>query len=932
MSSDTIQRKDILDQAGLPSQSRTPDQTIPRPLLLDRIVKKLRQWVRQNLSASSSSSRPGGPAILVELGTLCKKYNRVGKIIEDIEIPDVLHHLRQRWEDSPEERHILREVYTSPLGFPPLLNRHAKTFLFKISPPSLPKSVPNPGATISSMPPPPAPTQGQSVFAAQKRLRQRTRTLLETDPGIRSVVQDSKTVKTSQGTGTATTTRKRRLSTKQTLQRILKRVKPDPQSLAFQQTQRLRQRAAQDLRQLRQVAERKKKAREQSRLLAEASPIPFSFYLEPDSIDAFIRDYQDPFPFRYQIHPGFYFTLSRERENAVENRARILSGQPVQKPRKTPYTLTYEDFRQLPRDRYAFFPVHLRPYQNILAHDHARSRVFYHEAGTGKTLTATATAVDFLLSHLLQGHDAHVIIGAPLSTIDQVWKNEIVERINPNLDFIGGAYLEPEIDFVEAWLGHRPSEVREVYDTLQRVAADVRGRILIRSHSDLCNPKKLQALLKTCDTGPVLFILDEAHNFNISPPVSRKIIRGSNPKECTLDVHNSFFLYQLMGHRNILQSIFLTATPIVNRLADVNNLVRWIQMCHYPRIRDTIRTAIDRVNSHYLLKTRYPFPMKKNTDPDLDKVNEVFPLLAKNVCDPIPLRNEFRSYFSTVRRDAANYPDARFVVLECKARFPTDPALDQSARAFEEEYRARVRDKKLRTVFGSHKSSDDDEDDDPTKTPSVVSAVYKNEIEASIFLWKKIKTRTPSMNHQVDTNVTLPSPIVLEILSNNHIRLTDKHRTVIYVQNEDSLLLLKHLLLEKYPRLSVQVINGTTEPAERQLRANQFSTLEPELGHVLLIMRAATEGVNLKKVTNVVFANEVWTQSMYDQIVGRGVRFRSHITLPAKDRVVHVFNLYNHLLDDQGHKIDTIGPYMRSVREAKKQLCSCFEQAVANHP
>ena len=65
-----------------------------------------------------------------------------------------------------------------------------------------------------------------------------------------------------------------------------------------------------------------------------------------------------------------------------------------------------------------------------------------------------------------------------------------------------------------------------------------------------------------------------------------------------------------------------------------------------------------------------------------------------------------------------------------------------------------------------------------------------------------------------------------------------------------------------------------------------------EKGNVIMIIseKSAT-GIDLEKVTDVVFYDLVWTGSLYTQITGRGIRFRSHRGLPLDQRMVRVHNL-----------------------------------------
>lgn len=60
---------------------------------------------------------------------------------------------------------------------------------------------------------------------------------------------------------------------------------------------------------------------------------------------------------------------------------------------------------------------------------------------------------------------------------------------------------------------------------------------------------------------------------------------------------------------------------------------------------------------------------------------------------------------------------------------------------------------------------------------------------------------------------------------------------------------------------------------------------------VLVITRAGAEGLDLKETRNMIVMDPVWHDAGIQQIIGRAVRYRSHVNLPKKDRVVHVYKM-----------------------------------------
>ena len=60
---------------------------------------------------------------------------------------------------------------------------------------------------------------------------------------------------------------------------------------------------------------------------------------------------------------------------------------------------------------------------------------------------------------------------------------------------------------------------------------------------------------------------------------------------------------------------------------------------------------------------------------------------------------------------------------------------------------------------------------------------------------------------------------------------------------------------------------------------------------VLIITRAGGESIDLKGVKNVVVLDPPWNDASIEQIVGRAIRFRSHLHLPLAERKVNVYFL-----------------------------------------
>lgn len=90
-------------------------------------------------------------------------------------------------------------------------------------------------------------------------------------------------------------------------------------------------------------------------------------------------------------------------------------------------------------------------------------------------------------------------------------------------------------------------------------------------------------------------------------------------------------------------------------------------------------------------------------------------------------------------------------------------------------------------------------------------------------------------------------------------------------------------------RIPYAFINGTLSKNKRQEAVKLYN--ESRI-RVLLISKAGGEGLDLHETNNMVLMDPGWNQALTDQVVGRGVRYKSHTRLDAADRVVNVYHLY----------------------------------------
>jgi len=97
---------------------------------------------------------------------------------------------------------------------------------------------------------------------------------------------------------------------------------------------------------------------------------------------------------------------------------------------------------------------------------------------------------------------------------------------------------------------------------------------------------------------------------------------------------------------------------------------------------------------------------------------------------------------------------------------------------------------------------------------------------------------------------------------------------------------ITHLLDEK--NITYAVISGKITKEGRELAVKNFNKGTKQ---VLVITKAGGEGIDLKGVRNIVILDPTWNPASMEQIMGRGIRYKSHVHLPLNERMVDIWNM-----------------------------------------
>ena len=84
-----------------------------------------------------------------------------------------------------------------------------------------------------------------------------------------------------------------------------------------------------------------------------------------------------------------------------------------------------------------------------------------------------------------------------------------------------------------------------------------------------------------------------------------------------------------------------------------------------------------------------------------------------------------------------------------------------------------------------------------------------------------------------------------------------------------------------------------TGKTSKSLRTKYVQDYNSGKINVLLITKAAGEGIDLKETNAMFILDPPWNESGLEQAIGRAIRYKSHINLPKEEQYVDVFKLYN---------------------------------------
>jgi superfamily II DNA/RNA helicase len=116
-------------------------------------------------------------------------------------------------------------------------------------------------------------------------------------------------------------------------------------------------------------------------------------------------------------------------------------------------------------------------------------------------------------------------------------------------------------------------------------------------------------------------------------------------------------------------------------------------------------------------------------------------------------------------------------------------------------------------------------------------------------------------------------------------------------------------------------VSGQLKKEEKDANVREFNS---DKTSIMLITSSGGEGLSLKGTREVVLLEYHWNQAKIDQVIGRAIRYKSHVHLPITDRTVNVY----HLLLLKPYGVNFFGDFIPSADEILRKLSDTKEKEI----
>ena len=154
-----------------------------------------------------------------------------------------------------------------------------------------------------------------------------------------------------------------------------------------------------------------------------------------------------------------------------------------------------------------------------------------------------------------------------------------------------------------------------------------------------------------------------------------------------------------------------------------------------------------------------------------------------------------------------------------------------------------------------------------------------------------------------------------------------KYKFIFYTGNENSdmLEIYRKIMNSEWANLGADCVNLITQLKE--IHPNNYNG---EIIKMLMTTKKGAEGLDLKEIRFIHIMEPYWQPVLIDQVIGRGVRNKSHLTLPQIDRNVDVYVYMATILPNLAKKISYVDVRNDTYKYASTLLSDKFNKVVTS--
>lgn len=164
--------------------------------------------------------------------------------------------------------------------------------------------------------------------------------------------------------------------------------------------------------------------------------------------------------------------------------------------------------------------------------------------------------------------------------------------------------------------------------------------------------------------------------------------------------------------------------------------------------------------------------------------------------------------------------------------------------------------------------------------------------------------------------------IYLKIMENNNF-------PVLIYSNflEAGVVPMKQHILSQNPDLKskIETISGSLSISQKHEIIEKYNNKKLK---ILFITSAGSEGLDLKNTRQIHIMEPHWNFAKIDQIIGRGIRYKSHVTLPNSNRKVNVYKWFSIYNSSKGYTADE---YLIELSEKKDHFIKIFQDLITDN-